>query len=232
MSFKRLHQKRFDCQHDGNEGESIGQDARDVEQLKGDPDLETHTVPPPKQFNNEHDLPNQRQAGACGGSEVGGELRQHDVAQAFLCAHAELQIKNARPLLHPGLLARANSTKAPGLCVQGIRVNQAFGDRINWGLIPRRAEVWPNNAAFRQGPQRGCVSPLQPRSRTAPVKMGSRCSARSSSLAAAKRVKFVVAGWYGRLGDSGRNLLWLEGLSGVELVRLSLSWPCPIHNPR
>jgi hypothetical protein len=34
MSFKRLHQKRFDCQHDGDEGESIGQDAGDVEQLK------------------------------------------------------------------------------------------------------------------------------------------------------------------------------------------------------
>src|ERR1043165_6576028 len=40
MSFKRLHQKRFDCQHDGDEGESIGQDARDVEQLKRDRDLE------------------------------------------------------------------------------------------------------------------------------------------------------------------------------------------------
>ena len=35
MSFKRLHQKRFDCQHDGDEGESIGQDY--VEQLKGTP---------------------------------------------------------------------------------------------------------------------------------------------------------------------------------------------------
>lgn len=31
MSFKRLHQKRFDCQHDGDEGESIGQDARDID---------------------------------------------------------------------------------------------------------------------------------------------------------------------------------------------------------
>ena len=31
MSFKRLHQKRFDRQHDGDEGESIGQDTGDVE---------------------------------------------------------------------------------------------------------------------------------------------------------------------------------------------------------
>ena len=43
MSFKRLHQKRFDCQHDGYEGESIGQDACDVEQLERDPNLETDT---------------------------------------------------------------------------------------------------------------------------------------------------------------------------------------------
>src|SRR6266699_3492230 len=41
MSFKRLHQERFDHQHDGDEGESIGQDARDVEQLERNPDLVT-----------------------------------------------------------------------------------------------------------------------------------------------------------------------------------------------
>jgi hypothetical protein len=29
MSFKRLHQERFDCQHDRDEGESISQDAHD-----------------------------------------------------------------------------------------------------------------------------------------------------------------------------------------------------------
>src|SRR5262249_13464617 len=76
MSFKRLHQKRFDCQHDGDEGESIGQDAADVEQLKGDPDLETDTVRPPEQFDNEHDLPNQRQTGGGLCSELGREQWQ------------------------------------------------------------------------------------------------------------------------------------------------------------
>src|SRR5262244_820607 len=44
MSFKRLHQERFDCQHDRDEGESIGQDARDVEQLERNPDLEADAV--------------------------------------------------------------------------------------------------------------------------------------------------------------------------------------------
>jgi hypothetical protein len=44
MSFKRLHQKCFDRQHDGDEGESIGQDTGDVEQLKCDADLETDAI--------------------------------------------------------------------------------------------------------------------------------------------------------------------------------------------
>ena len=34
VSFKRLHQKGFDYEHDGDEGESIGQDAGHVEQLE------------------------------------------------------------------------------------------------------------------------------------------------------------------------------------------------------
>src|SRR5215472_16415443 len=40
MSFKRLHQECFDHQHDGHEGERIGEDARDVKQLERDPDLD------------------------------------------------------------------------------------------------------------------------------------------------------------------------------------------------
>jgi len=35
MSFKRLHQERFDCQHDGDEGESISQDARNMASRRG-----------------------------------------------------------------------------------------------------------------------------------------------------------------------------------------------------
>src|SRR5262249_4444884 len=89
MSFKRLHQERFDCQHDGDEGESIGQDARDVEQLERNPDLEADAVRTPEQLDNEHNLPNQRQAGAGGGSEIGCELRQYDVAHARPRPHAK-----------------------------------------------------------------------------------------------------------------------------------------------
>jgi hypothetical protein len=51
--------------------ETFGQDARDVEQLERNADLETDAVRTPEQLDNEHDLPNQRQAGAGGGGEVG-----------------------------------------------------------------------------------------------------------------------------------------------------------------
>src|SRR4030081_508730 len=60
MSFKRLHQECFDHQHDGDEGEGIGQDAGDVEQLERDPDLEPDPVGTSEQFDDEHDLPYQR----------------------------------------------------------------------------------------------------------------------------------------------------------------------------
>src|SRR4029077_19033986 len=60
MSFKRLHQERFDHQHDGDEGESIGQDFGHVEQLEGHPDLEADPVRAPEQFKNQRDLPPQR----------------------------------------------------------------------------------------------------------------------------------------------------------------------------
>src|SRR6266545_6943179 len=60
MSFKRLHQERFDHQHDRDEGESIGQDLGHVAQLERDPDLEPDAVGTPEQFDDEHDLPDQR----------------------------------------------------------------------------------------------------------------------------------------------------------------------------
>jgi hypothetical protein len=40
MSFNRLHQQGFDGKHHGDEGQSIDQDARDIEQLEGHTDLE------------------------------------------------------------------------------------------------------------------------------------------------------------------------------------------------
>src|ERR1700694_3526214 len=60
MSFKRLHQECFDHQHDGDEGEGIGQEARDVEQLERDPDFEPDPVGTAEQFDDEHDLQYQR----------------------------------------------------------------------------------------------------------------------------------------------------------------------------
>src|SRR2546423_15700358 len=60
LSFKRLHQECFDYQHDCAEGESIGEYLGHVEQLECDPDLEPHAVGTPEQFDDKHDLPDQR----------------------------------------------------------------------------------------------------------------------------------------------------------------------------
>src|SRR3979409_1971294 len=60
MSFKRLHQERFDHQHHGDEGESIGENPGDVEYLERRPDLEADPVGAPEQLDDEHDLPHQR----------------------------------------------------------------------------------------------------------------------------------------------------------------------------
>src|SRR5215204_6731134 len=45
-SFKGLHQKDLDRQYDRYEGERIGEDACDVEQLEGDANLESDAVRP------------------------------------------------------------------------------------------------------------------------------------------------------------------------------------------
>jgi hypothetical protein len=60
MSFKRLHQECFDHQHDGHEGERVGEDARDIEQLERDPDLEPDPVGTAQQLDDKDDLPHQR----------------------------------------------------------------------------------------------------------------------------------------------------------------------------
>ena len=107
MSFKRLHQEGFDHQHDGDEGERIGQDFRHVEQLERNPDLEAHAVGTPEQLDDQHDLPDQRQSGARRGRKIGRKLRQHNVAHARPGAHAEhlrhvveAAVERARALAH------------------------------------------------------------------------------------------------------------------------------------
>src|SRR5262245_46367444 len=57
MSFKRLHQQGFDHQHHGGEGEGVGEDLGDVEQLERRADLEADAIGTPEQFDDQHDLP-------------------------------------------------------------------------------------------------------------------------------------------------------------------------------
>src|SRR3984893_3337536 len=89
MSFKRLNQKRFHGEHDRDECKSISQNSRDVEQLEGDPDLETDSIGSAEELHDEHYFPDQRQARAGGGGEIRRKLRQHDMTYARPSAHAE-----------------------------------------------------------------------------------------------------------------------------------------------
>src|ERR1700680_2067591 len=89
MSFKRLNQKRFHGEHDRDEGESISQDARNVEQLERDPDLEADAVGPAEEFDDEYNLPDQRQARAGRSGERRGKLWEYDVTYAHPDAHSK-----------------------------------------------------------------------------------------------------------------------------------------------
>src|SRR5580700_5957123 len=64
MTFKGLHRKRFDDEHDRREGQRISEQQRDVEQLESRIDFEPHAVWSAHQLDHKHDLPDKRQAGA------------------------------------------------------------------------------------------------------------------------------------------------------------------------
>ena len=67
-------------------------------------------------------------------------------------------------LRYRGFTASALQGTPQGLAVymQGVRVNEAFGDTVNWDLIPTiaigRADVWTNNPAFGLNALGGAIS--------------------------------------------------------------------------
>src|SRR6516162_334910 len=67
-------------------------------------------------------------------------------------------------LRYRGFTASPLQGTPQGLTVymQGIRVNEAFGDTVNWDLIPNiaigRADVWTNNPAFGLNALGGAIS--------------------------------------------------------------------------
>jgi iron complex outermembrane recepter protein len=67
-------------------------------------------------------------------------------------------------LRYRGFTASPLQGTPQGLAVymQGIRVNEAFGDTVNWDLIPTiaigRADVWTNNPAFGLNALGGAIS--------------------------------------------------------------------------
>src|SRR5215813_6195486 len=67
-------------------------------------------------------------------------------------------------LRYRGFAASPLQGTPQGLAVymQGVRVNEAFGDTVNWDLIPTiaigRADVWTNNPAFGLNALGGAIS--------------------------------------------------------------------------
>src|SRR5262249_20221872 len=70
----------------------------------------------------------------------------------------------ATDLRYRGFAASPLQGTPQGLAVymQGIRVNEAFGDTVNWDLIPKvaigRSDVWTNNPAFGLNALGGAIS--------------------------------------------------------------------------
>src|SRR5688500_6492685 len=107
MSFKGLHHQKLDQEHDGHEGQRIGEDRRYVEELETEIDLETDSVGAAKQLDDKHDLPDQRNAGSRRCRQIGLQLRQQDMAQPV--EHTEAvdgghfritPVQRARPFAH------------------------------------------------------------------------------------------------------------------------------------
>src|SRR6202042_2140987 len=97
VTFKGLHRKRFDDEHDRREGQRISEQQGDVEQLESCIDFEPDAVRPAHEFNHQHDLPDKRQASTGRGGEIGRKLRRHDMGEPLQWRKAE----HARHLVEP-----------------------------------------------------------------------------------------------------------------------------------
>jgi iron complex outermembrane receptor protein len=70
----------------------------------------------------------------------------------------------ATDLRYRGFAASPVQGTPQGLAVymQGIRINEAFGDTVNWDLIPKvavgRSDIWTNNPAFGLNALGGAIS--------------------------------------------------------------------------
>src|SRR5215510_8694692 len=98
-SFNGLHHCGFDNENDGYKRERIGKNKRHVKQLKGHADLKSYAIRAPEQFDDEHDLPDQRKAGTPRRGEIRSELRQNDVPQKL----SSRQGKDTRHFVEAGI---------------------------------------------------------------------------------------------------------------------------------
>src|SRR3984957_1066239 len=106
-SFKRLYQKAFDHEHEGDERDRIAQYPGHVEQREGRAQHEAHAVGASDQLDHEHDFPDDREAGTRTGGQVWRQLRDDDMtdprkpAELKGASHlVELGVERAGALAH------------------------------------------------------------------------------------------------------------------------------------
>jgi hypothetical protein len=123
MTFDGLEDRPLDHLYDGDEGDRIGEHARNIEELEIELDLKADAVAPPQQFDHEHDLPDQGEARARRHNEKGRELRQDDVPHAAPGTEAERAGHVGKvPVERPHALAQRNDDQRQ--LVQGHRADR------------------------------------------------------------------------------------------------------------
>ena len=131
--------------------------------------------------------------------------------------------------------------------VNGMRINEAFGDTVNWDLIPAsaidRADVWTSNPVFGLNALGGAVSIqmkngftyqgtsaevsgrlLRPRQRLGAVRRAQGQLSRSMPRPKAS----PISGWRYQSPVAAQALLWRPGLAGRRRTR-STSAPAPLR---
>src|SRR5260370_36831714 len=86
---KGLQHAPFDQLNDRDEGERAGEDSRHIEELEIELDLKADAVAAPEQFDEQDDLPDERQPRASRDQEARHQMRNDDVAETMPGAETE-----------------------------------------------------------------------------------------------------------------------------------------------
>ena len=81
MPLPRLNDHVFNEKHHPDKGQRIDENMRRLELLKIEMDAKAHPVRATEKLDNQHDLPDDRNAVSRGDRKPGRQLRQHDMTE-------------------------------------------------------------------------------------------------------------------------------------------------------